>query len=75
MENCASCHNLALNEFDGRLKDVSTATRQRLGIGNGFYQIGHDMRIRHPDRKRAQLVADALRRGALLLDASLSSER
>ena len=72
MQNCASCHDLALTGLDGPLKKATAEARSIRGVGNGFYQIGHDMRIRHPDRERAQLVADALRRGALLLD-SLSS--
>ena len=74
MGNCKSCHQLALSGFDGGLNETASQERKRLGIGDGFYQIGHDMRIRHPDRDRAQLVADALRRGALLVDASLSAK-
>ena len=72
MQNCSTCHDLALPGFDGPLKKATAEARSKRGVGNGFYQIGHDMRIRHADRGRAQQVADALRRGALLLD-SLSS--
>ena len=65
--NCKKCHELTVAE--GTLQDAATASRTRLGIGDGYYQIGHDLRIRHPDRERAQRVADALRIGALLIDA------
>lgn len=75
MDNCKSCHQLAIPGFDGTLSDAAAQARRRLGIGDGFYQIGHDLRIRHPDRARAQRVADALRVGALLVDASRSAAK
>jgi hypothetical protein len=74
MQNCSTCHDLALTELDGPLKKATAEARGKRGVGDGFYQIGHDMRIRHADRERAQLVADALRRGALLLDSLSSGE-
>jgi hypothetical protein len=69
MDNCNRCHRMDLPEQDGKVKDVFYDARADLGIGDGFYQLGHDVRIRHPDRELAQSVCDALRAGALLLDA------
>ena len=69
MGNCRNCHFLPGEAYAGRLADASAAARAKLEIGNGFYQIGHDVRIGHTDREAAQRVADALRIGALMIDA------
>lgn len=74
MGSCKDCHNLPHPEFDGGQKDAFKALREELDIGDGYYRVGHDLRIRHPDRKRMQLIADALRAGALLMDASKVSK-
>lgn len=29
--------------------------------GDGFYQVGHDLRITHHDRERLQVMADTMR--------------
>jgi RNA polymerase sigma-70 factor (ECF subfamily) len=73
MGNCKGCHFMTADGFEGRLADASSRIRAELGVGNGFYQIGHDLRIRHPDREPSQAVADGLRVGALLIDATLGS--
>lgn len=70
LSNCMACHELAVPGYDDPLKDVSNDRRHELGIGDGFYRVGHDLRIRHPQRDRMQRVADALRLGALLLDGA-----
>ncbi len=69
MRSCKACHDLPA-QGGQELRELSTRHRVRLGIGDGYYQVGHDLRIRHPDRQRAQRVADALRVGALLIDAA-----
>ncbi|MEM7204160.1 MAG: hypothetical protein AAF628_28125 [Planctomycetota bacterium] len=71
MRSCKACHRLPV--AGGQLKDATARARARLGIGDGYYQLGHDLRIRHPDRSRTQNVLDALRLGALLIDAHLGA--
>ena len=72
LANCRGCHQLDVPELGGELKDVLPGIRRERGIGDGFYQIGHDVRIRHADRERAQRVADGLREAALALDLALA---
>lgn len=62
MVTCKACH------FE--LKDRFVARREELGIGDGFFQIGYDLRIAHSDREKAQEVADRLRAASLLIDVS-----
>lgn len=72
MANCSACHRLPLSAHGGRfLTDVFTAEREKRGIGDGFWQVGHDVRVHHPDRQKLQHVVDALRAGALLLQTGL----
>lgn len=66
--NCRSCHDMQLE--GGEAKKVFTQARERFGIGDGFYQMGHDIRVSHADRKAAQRVADTLRAAVLLLEAA-----
>ena len=66
--NCRRCHDMELP--GGTVKEVFEKTRRGFGIGDGFYQIGHDVRISHADREAAQRVADAMRSSALLLQAA-----
>ncbi len=68
IQNCKACHEHWNADREEQLEATFTRTRSDLGIGDGFYEIGHDLRIAHHDRERAQRVADALRKGALLLD-------
>ena len=69
MGRCRACHELPSPAGEDGLSAASSAKREELGIGDGFYRVGHDLRIRHPERKRMQLIADALRVGALLIDS------
>lgn len=73
-KNCHSCHELTDERFEGMLKDASAEKRDALGIGDGFWQVGHDLRISHIDRERMQRVADAFRLGVLMLDAAQTRE-
>ena len=68
--NCRDCHFMPGETYEGRLAGASRAAREERGIGNGFYQVGHDLRIGHRDRAAAQRVADAMRLGALMIDAN-----
>ena len=70
--NCRSCHRLDLPDSNGTVKQVFAKTRRELGIGDGHYQVGHDLRITHHDRERMQVMADALRCAALLANADAS---
>jgi len=70
MGNCRSCHDLNLPELEGLVKGTFAAARESLGIGDGFYQVGHDLRITHHDRERMQIMADAMRCAALLADGN-----
>ena len=72
--NCRSCHNMTGLKVEGKLKDVSRAKREALGIGDGYFIIGYDIRVAHADRKKAQRVLDSLRQAALLLDDCVSSK-
>ena len=58
-----------LPALDTTIKRAFTAARHERGIGDGFYQVGHDLRISHNDRDEMQLAADALRLAALSIDA------
>lgn len=71
MTSCKSCHSLGTGADPG-FNSLARSAQERLGIGNGFCAFGHDVRIRHADRDRAQQALDALRVGALLIDAHLS---
>jgi hypothetical protein len=71
LRNCSACHGMQLPEVDKRLRNAFQSQRERLGIGNGFYQVGHDVRISSNDRKALQAACDALRAGALLVDACM----
>ncbi|QDU66157.1 hypothetical protein [Engelhardtia mirabilis] len=64
--NCKACHELPLG--DESLKRRFARERERLGIGDGYFQVGHDLRVSHADSEAAQRVADAMRRAALLLN-------
>lgn len=66
---CKSCHGLESQGPTGALSGDSEALRNELGVGDGFYRVGHDLRVSHHDRARSQRVADAFRAGFLLLDA------
>jgi len=69
MANCNACHRMPLD--DGRpLSEVFTEARSKRGIGDGYWQVGHDVRIHHADRPKLQRVVDALREAALLIDAT-----
>jgi hypothetical protein len=69
-QNCRACHSLEGLAIEGLLKDASNETRATLGIGDGHFVVGYDLRIRHPDRKRPQAVADGIRTASLVLDAA-----
>jgi len=64
---CTGCHALEIPER-GPVKPLFRSTRAELGIGDGYWVVGHDLPWRHADREQAQAVADRLRQLALLLD-------
>jgi len=67
--NCGRCHRKRHPEDGQFLTERFAALREKLGIGGGYYQVGHDLRISHWDKDRTQQVADNMRVAALLLDA------
>jgi len=70
LANCRACHDLELPAHDGKVKEVFYDERHERGVGDGFYELGHDVRYRHADYERAQRVADALREAALAIDVA-----
>lgn len=68
IRNCRACHNLTDSSYEGVLKDRFEAQRDGLGLGDGLYRVGFDLRIRHEDRDLSQRASNALRQAFLLLD-------
>jgi hypothetical protein len=68
-QNCKSCHGLSGLAVPGEVKSAFAGKREELGIGDGYFELGHDLRITHPDLARAQRLADSLRGAILMLEA------
>ncbi len=74
VKSCKACHGLTGHRLEGPLFEASAEKREALGIGDGFFEVGHDLRISHPDRDRIQRVADAFRIGVLMVEAARPAE-
>jgi hypothetical protein len=69
-QHCTACHDLPL-EDGSKLHDAAEERRLREGIGDGWFRVGYDLRLRHDDLERAQQAADRMWAAALLVSAQL----